>query len=370
MNIHLFNDSLGHYTNLTVKKINTIDNKNNLYYNFCSDTKNKISEIKYVNFNKFNIKKLNQELTIKRIFIHYYSADNQFIVNKIKSINKNVVIIWCFWSGDYYNLPQFLPRLYGNFSSKYLPKNNILNNQKLLLKNIIKYLIGKPYFIHNCYIKSFEKIDFFAAFLESDFKYVINNSKTKHLLFSYVSIENILGELYKEKPEPGRKIMINHSADPTLNHYEAIEKLYSIQCEKEIWLPLAYGDEVYKSDLINAISKFELNIEILHNFIPLDQYNLKLKEIGIAIFNIKIQQAFGNIVPLIWLGVKVFLSKESSIYLDLKKKGIHIYNIDEISSENLHNLDFDKIYENRKILMSILSEEKVNEYLQNALNIN
>ncbi len=164
--------------------------------------------------------------------------------------------------------------------------------------------------------------------------------------------------------------MINHSADPTLNHFEALEKLNNIKCKSEIWLPLAYGNEIYKADLINSISKFDLNIEILYRFIPLELYNLKLKEIGIAIFNIKIQQAFGNIVPLIWLGVKVFLSKESSIYLDLKNKGINIYNIDEISTENLQNLDFDKIYENRKILMSILSEEKVNEYLQNALNIN
>jgi hypothetical protein len=218
-------------------------------------------------------------------------------------------------------------------------------------------------------LKSFEKIDYFISFLDTDYKFVITNKKTKYLKMSYVSIENILGDLYKQEANPGRKIMINHSADPTLNHFEAIEKLYSIQCEKEIWLPLAYGDEVYKSDLINAISKFELNIEILHNFIPLGQYNLKLKEIGIAIFNIKIQQAFGNIVPLIWLGVKVFLSKESSIYIDFKNKGIHIYEIEEISTKSLQNLDFDKITENRKILQSILSEEKVNEYLLKALNI-
>lgn len=366
MNLHFFDDSIGHYSNMTADRILKIDMDNNIIINLNTQCKIKSNKLIYINYKSKEFTELFDN-NIERVFIHYYSKKMQ---NLLKSINKDIIKIWCFWSADFYELPKFIPEIMDEFSKKSIyQKANYKWKIYSFLKETLKKIQNKEYYLHNDYIKSINQFDYFACLLETDYKNVQNicNSKMKHLPWAYLSIEQSLNYTINNDFNTGDSIMINHSASPFLNHFEVIKKIEGFEVSNKIWIPLSYGNEFYKEKLIHALNKLNLNIEIEHNFLSNEQYNTKLNEIGFAIFNNKIQQAIGNIIPLIWKGVKVFLREENSVYKDFKNLGLNIYSIETLDINSFEPLSIFEKETNRKLLKKILSDEKLDLYYKNIL---
>jgi dTDP-N-acetylfucosamine:lipid II N-acetylfucosaminyltransferase len=161
----------------------------------------------------------------------------------------------------------------------------------------------------------------------------------------------------------GNKIMIGHSASPEGNHYEIIHRLNRINPAYPIFLPLSYGDKQYGNLIKTEAQKKFINVDVLEEPLERDKYYEKLTEVGWAIINVKVQQAVGNIIALIWMGCKVFLDKSTSTYKDFLTSGIIVYSIqDNLNEFELASrLNPDQMENNRKKILEEFNEETINK---------
>ena len=118
-----------------------------------------------------------------------------------------------------------------------------------------------------------------------------------------------------------------------------------------------------------ATEKFR-NLEVLQDKIEPAAYYQKLTEIGWAIINVKVQQGLGNIIALIWMGVKLFLDKNTSTYKDFKDWGIIIFSIQDnlIEEELTSKLSETEKNNNRARILQRFSEDLVNDYWKKIVN--
>jgi dTDP-N-acetylfucosamine:lipid II N-acetylfucosaminyltransferase len=127
-------------------------------------------------------------------------------------------------------------------------------------------------------------------------------------------------------------IMIGNSADPSNNHVEIIDKLYSIfKGDFYVYIPLSYGDSEYKEYIIDyAKRKFQSNFISLTNFMEVKEYNKFLESIDIVIFNHDRQQGMGNLISLLGFGKTVYIKNNVTPWFFFEKIGVKIFSSEEI----------------------------------------
>jgi len=369
-------DPFGYYSCQFAERIQQIDPKNNTIVNI-NQAKIKHASILYFSRYSRSLKKfLNSFDSVERIYFHYYNPIFQEINHSFKKRKPSIISVWCFWGGDLYSLPELVETGYLGFSKENAFKTKILRKNifRNFARNIYYRLTARIVYDPKSYIDSIKQIDYLGAYFKEDYDAVVaytGQNNLRFVKFPYLSLELILGDLNEwQIDKVGEKIMIGHSADPGLNHYEIIQKLNGFGCTKTLLLPLNYGDNYYKEKLLNATVKFDLKLEVIDEYLPLSEYNKKLIEVGYAIFNVDHQQAFGNIITLVWLGVKVFLHKNSGIYLEFKRLGFYIFCIEDIVDMSVFKpLSSAECDTNRSVLNTILSSDITNSMNKNLLEL-
>lgn len=344
----------------------------NHYINFCADVPkypyarlsvkgNSLQELHEV---ANSIKKY------KKVILHYHNDILGYLLDFGKVPAEKVS--WVLWSGDLYNTP-FYDR------AVYLPKTKENSEGNIIkapdgvewVKQGLKYFLNKPGYF--AYKKSFQRIGTIASFFEGDVAHAsrVFRKKFTHLPFAILSFEELVKGIPKAKiSEPGEKILLGHAGVPENNHFDLFDRLKMLSSQRLLVCPLSYGNPTY-IDSVSQLGKslFAERIEIISSFMPRDEYYLKLSEMGFAVFNTLVQQAFGNILGLLYMGVKVFLNHENTIYQQLKKIGVLVFQMEELNEENLENtLTFAQINYNRDLLKVSFSEEVVNGYYSSLLN--
>ncbi len=162
------------------------------------------------------------------------------------------------------------------------------------------------------------------------------------------------------------KIMVGNSACPTNNHIEIFNKLSEIKHKNfEVIVPLSYSvtDKGYFNHVINEGEKMlgEKFIPIFEYMNP-EEYLEFINQIDIVIMNHKRQRALGILLPLIYLGKKVYLNSYTSIgkYLT-EDMGCILYKTEDIQINNLDNLfvvEPEVEILNAKKMKSAFSEER------------
>ena len=157
-----------------------------------------------------------------------------------------------------------------------------------------------------------------------------------------------------------------------LNHFDALDKLNAFkESDLNIILPLAYGNSKYIKDIKEYFrNSYNPNkIEIWDKFIPPIEYSSKLASIDIAIFNFSVQKGFGNLLPLLWMGAKIFLREECPIYIDFKNLGFYIFSVqnDLCESSLLKKLTEEEKNRNRKLLYEYFSNTSIDKYYIHCL---
>lgn len=374
MNLHIFSDGLGHYLCETFDRIERLQPENNHYINLVENVKYKRDKIFYTRFDKVStLNYINSLQNIERVYFHFYTHLSAFILKDLKASNPKLIAVWVFWSADFYHLPKFVPSLYLDYSKHFLPKTFYPKIVRRGLSNLKSIIIKRPIFNHKKFIESFNLLDYFATILKHDYDNVIEYSKSnmRYVLFAYLSYEQMIDFDIESCVSMGNKIMINHSADPTLNHYEILMSLKGREINQGVFLPLAYGNEKYKNKLSEIAKKWFKEVEIQTDFIDKKEYNKRLLGVGFAIFNSKIQQAMGNIIILLWYGVKIFLREENSVYQEFKEWKLLVYSVQKDLPNESFNLKLspEQIEHNRNILRQKLSSEKVDEYYNRLMTI-
>lgn len=352
---------------------------NNMMVNLSSESTFKDDFITYLpsskNFYNIYVEKIDE---LDKIIFHPYKYDSIAFLKIVKKKFPEVKVFWAVWSYELYDLPPLPPGYYEPFSLKFVKENmrfpEKIKEFKIIGKIIsnFSYLLG----IKKNYAKelkrSYNQIDFFCSLLPSDFLYyqkISANTSTKHLAFAYLSLEEIMPELNNFN-STGNKIMIGHSSSPSGNHFEILSRLNEINPEVPIYVPLAYGDKKY-GDLIETetLKKFP-KADIQRNKLDKASYYKKLTEVAWAIINVKVQQGLGNITALIWMGVKVFLDKNSSIFKDFTDWGIVVFSIqhDLNKMELSQKLTTAQIENNKKIILEKCKEETVRKYWGSVLS--
>ncbi len=271
----------------------------------------------------------------EHIFFHYLpSGPSLFVWATSPSILRKST--WIIWGGDIYPLHSYSKRIGSYF-------------YELLRKKIIK------------------KIRRIAAFVREDYEIVRKTYKTKALYsqilypipLSKVMLQNI--KVNTENKE-SFTILLGNSASRTNNHIHALELLSGYK-EKDIKIicPLSYGGDNEYSGLVKNKGRelFGNKFVPLTGFIKPDEYSGLIANVDVAIMNHNRQQGLGNILPILFLGKKVYLREDTSSYQFLKRLGCEVSGMDELehSPDKLFIIEDGVPEKNREIVGNLMSEE-------------
>lgn len=140
----------------------------------------------------------------------------------------------------------------------------------------------------------------------------------------------------------GVNIQIGNNAHSFNNHFRVLEDLQGKDRDNiQYYFPLSYGDSKdwggnsknYAKTLISHVS--ELYGERAHYLLRMmdqEEYTDYLWGIDVAIFDADRQNALGNILKLLYMGAKVYLSPDNPLYSFFKQHGIEVLSTRDISS--------------------------------------
>ncbi|MEQ8909952.1 MAG: TDP-N-acetylfucosamine:lipid II N-acetylfucosaminyltransferase [Vicingaceae bacterium] len=357
MNVHVFTDSLGHYMNRFVDRMSKFD-KDALYVNLYSPEN--IDPKVYCMGS--SIEKLEKKVlsidSIERIFFHPLNGFHASMIESLKAKFKDLKIFYVVWSREAYVNRKTEESLLQPFALNFVRKK--YGNSKPVFRNL-KRLIKETYFNvfplrddYQRFCKAISQADFICCNFKEEYDLLrsLYNTEAQFCKFSYNDIDEIAtNNLLKIGENVGEKVLLNHTADPSLNHFEILQKLEVIGADEVVMIPLSYGKEDYKKHLLSYAKSLNLNIEPIEKHLPYSDYLESLQQVKCAIFNTSIQQAYGNVLLLLWLGVKVFMRIESPLYRGFKREGFHIYCLEELKGKkDLVRLSLRQQKENQQLL--------------------
>ncbi|MFC0876842.1 TDP-N-acetylfucosamine:lipid II N-acetylfucosaminyltransferase [Saccharicrinis sp. FJH2] len=295
------------------------------------------------------------------VVIHSLNGERVKIINKAPDKTK---FAWIPWGADLYDLDKSL-----NF---YLPET-----KKLIRKEQLRYSIQRifensyniAFYANSKYKQKRKAIGRIEYYLNrKDNLRIVKpyNKDIKQIDYYYYTIENTLGSCLNKKIA-AENILLGNSATPTNNHLEAFKSLSELKLEgRKIIVPLSYGDNKYQKQILaKGRSILKQNFHPVLNLMPIDEYNNIVCSCNVVIMNHIRPQAFGNILTSLWLGARVYLNKENTIYSFFKDLGILIFSIDEdldhSKSTTLSALNEHEVEHNKKILIEVFSYEKAIE---------
>lgn len=288
-------------------------------------------------------------------FLHLHAI--QFIL-KNKKVNYKKA--WIGYGADYYYYLLRTPY----FQSLYKPETLKLFKeyyQRNFLKTLLLKIYQKSFF--NLKVKrAINHLNYFAPIIPNEFDLIkeeFSFENLKYLDFTFGDIEYL--SLDSFSTELGDSILLNNSATFAGNHIDILEILIKINCNRKIIIPLSYGNDVFKEEIIHYTEgKLKDQVELLTEFMPRNSYFEKVKQCGFVIMGHLRQQAMGNIYGVLYMGAKLFLFKNNPVYEFLKSIGIIVFTIEELELNatllNSHLVESDKL-KNRQIIASYYSKE-------------
>lgn len=272
-------------------------------------------------------------------------------------------IYWVMMGFDIYSLPKIEPTIYGLKATEYLSgiKKKAV---KLDLRWLKRVLTGTndPYkFI----LKSHNIISGCVSYVKEDYdvlqKYYPN--KYQFIDTSFYSISQFVGQEFVDKTVSGNNVIIGNSNTVECNHLDAIELLSKYKVgDRKFYVPLSYGSDLNYRNKVeqDGLEKLGNGFTSLKDFISKQEYIQILLSCSVGIFYHYRQQAMGNIIPMLWLGARIYLSEKNPVYAYLKRLGLHVYILDKDFDQYQYTpLEEQLAKHNRSVLLSEFNEERV-----------
>lgn len=321
--------------------------------------KSKSSKIIDFSHEKNNIMDVVDKYDPKAILLHSLQLD---FAKVLLDIRKKVTIAWYPWGFDIYGLPRIKPQTYAPLTNNFL----LETNPNLCLGRIIlKYALLRKLFFkfkpeenrYDIIFKAIKKITYFASYIKEDFQ-VFSRAYPNSLQYIYSPFCTIAQYLaYNEEIELDqnpRNILIGNSNTPESNHLDVFEKLGEILNNEnfEIYVPLSYGGDIeYQNRIVEkGAEKLGNSFSPLLNFMKREDYIGILKSCSTGIFYHYRQQAMGNIIAMLYMGARIYMSSKSPAFSFLRKKGIKVFDLD---------LEFE-LYKNSKLESHFVTTNKIN----------
>jgi dTDP-N-acetylfucosamine:lipid II N-acetylfucosaminyltransferase len=324
------------------------------------------------------------EHEIKAIIVHGMFVEMADILLEIKN---KIPVCWIVWGFDVYNLPKIKKSIYGFLTKKYLGKKKRYLNLESIIKenkylNYLTYrLIFKRKDSYSRVQKAMKKCKYFATYIEEDFltfsKYYHHN--LNYINFRISTIEQYLGHSQDLSISiSANNILIGNSNSIENNHLEIIDffRKNNLFVEKagkiKYYFPLSYGDDEEYKNLINKEASLvfnEMYIPLLE-FIKREEYVNLLTSCSCAIFYHFRQQGMGNIIALLALGSRVYLSSRNPAYLYLKRMGFYVFDLKTEFPVYINSkLSEKEAVFNRNLSKKIFSKDEVYSDIRNLTNL-
>lgn len=283
----------------------------------------------------------------------------------LDAIPNTVTIAWVIWDGEIFGRPEIE-------SSFYKPMTKWLWKRKKQYASIshkqqMAYFVPAEKFrrIKYCLCDMPQEAAFASQYLKMPLVWVPYN---------YYSINETIRDL-RDKRATGPNVFLGNSCTYNNNHIDAMWKLRSlISREQKVITPLSYGETGPKKHIIRA-GKFLLgkSFEPLIDYLPLDEYNAKMLSCSTMIQYLGSPGAQGNIVTGLWLGMRVFLNKQSIMYEFFKSLGAYVYSVeDDLNMDNpnlFQPMSDEETAHNRQVVEGYFGEQVTKERVANILNI-
>jgi hypothetical protein len=264
-------------------------------------------------------------LNAKAIILHQLNNHFSETINKV---NSSIKISWVAWGFEIYSWPKLEPTLYA-------PKTNrFLNNYQLARQ--IKSQVRKNTITRKLYYKfikrktdptllffsALKKINYFCTYIAEDFEYFTQHFKVpQNISFfesAFCTIDQYLaGNKNSRINNDASNILIGNSNTLESNYLDVISKL---KLNKEnlnrIFIVLSYGKNKKHKEKVIKEGNSQLGNKFypLTDFMPRKQYIEMLQSCSVGIFNHYRQQAMGNIIALLYMGARVYLSEKNPAY--------------------------------------------------------
>lgn len=316
------------------------------------------------------------------VILHYLDIPKLKIVQDAPD---RVKFVWNSWGADIYNrLPIWRYKLYGKQTERLVARilsSNIweyylrISISFRLLQNIRAELKLKQI------RKILHKITYFSTVLPPE-KYIIKKHyqiKGIYVPFNY-TLNLLNSENYKKfinKNVEIKNILLGNSAAATNNHIEILEILSKFNLsERKIITPLSYGGNSKYVARIKACGQqiFGNNFFSLDSMLNKYEYFDLISSCSICIMNHYRQNGMGNVIFMIWLGVKVFLSERNPAYSYFKSLNIVLYSVEKELNAYTDDTVFDRLPEdiresNRKIIENLYSYDATLKKIANFVNV-
>lgn len=274
---------------------------------------------------------------------------------------RNIPTLWIGWGFDYYDL-------ICNEYELLMPETKSLEN--IRISSLFSVLRNKliNYRVMRNKKRIYKNIDYFAPVLESEFDLIMR--KNKDFKFKYIDFNYPVGVGEISSKVTGNNILIGNSSTATNNHIEVLNQLDKMKLnDRDIYLPLNYGNMEYKERLLNEATKLKLydNTIVITEFLEPHKYLKILCSCNVMIMNHIRQQGLGNINLALQIGMLVFLNENSPVYTLFKSRGAYLFTIQELNKQP-HLIDFQLTAEQKEKNKLIVENEFSQLTIQSKLN--
>jgi len=328
---------------------------------------------KYSDKFKLMFNKTMKELFRKSCRVYIHSLGGYKIALVYRYSNPMQKLTWLSWGYD----------IYEDMNGKLLEEETKkIISRSIELKSVIKNKILKPF-----KKRVIGTLDYIAMDYEEEFKLIQSNYRTnaRYQEFHYpnpidfTALDNKTN--IKDFPELSKLnqfetlVLVGNSGTPNNNHLSILQLLKDLENKRfGVICPLSYGNPGYIEKII------KIGYELLgERFIPLtdflkpDLYFALLNRVDVAIMNHYRQKGKGNIIPLIYLGKKVYLREDTTTYKALLSIGIQPGSIDKLVKGNVNDffipLSNEEIESNKLIMKNAYSEEETYRKMKNLFLI-
>lgn len=193
-----------------------------------------------------------------------------------------------------------------------------------------------------------ENVPYIGAIFETDEPVYRNLFKgDAHCFFlPYPISESAFDEMEINRDSLPRKngqtyVQIGNNSYKFNRHLDILDRIKHFNEENiRVIIPLNYGND-YKNIEANypkkvtdkATALFGTKAECLKRLVPVEKYNTLLCNVDVAIHGSARQNALGNLLRSLYMGNKVYLSKDNPMYEYFLSQGIKVYRMEDINEE-------------------------------------
>jgi dTDP-N-acetylfucosamine:lipid II N-acetylfucosaminyltransferase len=303
--------------------------------------------------------------------VFYYLLDNHK-ASLILDSSGHAIHSWCFYGAEIYQqTPLFRDMLYGPVTRKYLwllPEIKY----RVLLRSWYFRIFKREKPPVELLQQAIKKISGILWYVPEEIAFI--NSRIKlppWYNFQFFSFSDIIPDPEARCQAIHQKILIGNSATIENNHLDVLEVLQKVKNQSySVSLPMTYGlFPRYKALVKRQFSKaLKERAFFLENHMPLEQYYSFLAEHPTAVFLHHRQQALGNVLYMLYIGAKVYLSRDNIIIQWLRNNQVRVFIFEDdffrdMNSDNMI-LEINWAEENRKQIRILLDHQHNMETIQ------